>query len=87
MRLCVAEASKCRVLSLNLKPGLETKFYIVIEISIAVGLGFDYSGISAVRMLFWSALLNGLLEPLIMVIVVLLTSDKKVMCITSIHGG
>jgi Mn2+/Fe2+ NRAMP family transporter len=78
---------KVGVLSPNLKPGLATKFYIVIGVSIVVGLGFDYSGISAVRMLFWSALLNGLLEPPIMVIVVLLTSHKKVMGITSIHGG
>jgi Mn2+/Fe2+ NRAMP family transporter len=75
----VAEGSKWRSASLNLKPGLATKFYIVIGISIVVGLGFDYSGISAVKMLFWSAILNGLLAPPLVVIVVLLTSDKKVM--------
>jgi Mn2+/Fe2+ NRAMP family transporter len=75
----IAEASEWRSASLNLKPGLATKFYIVIGISIVVGLGFDYSGISAVKMLFWSAILNGLLAPPLVVIVVLLTSDKKVM--------
>ena len=75
----VAEASKWRSASLNLKPGLATKFYIVIGVSIVVGLAFDYSGISAVKMLFWSAILNGLLAPPLVVIVVLLTSDKKVM--------
>ena len=53
--------------------------YIVIGVSIVVGLAFDYSGISAVKMLFWSAILNGLLAPPLVVIVVLLTSDKKVM--------
>ncbi len=75
----VAEASKWRSASLNLKPGLAAKFYIVIGVSIVVGLAFDYSGISAVKMLFWSAILNGLLAPPLVVIVVLLTSDKKVM--------
>jgi Mn2+/Fe2+ NRAMP family transporter len=75
----VAEASNWRSASLNLKPGLAVKFYIVIGVSIMVGLAFDYSGISAVKMLFWSAILNGLLAPPLVIIVVLLTSDKKVM--------
>jgi Mn2+/Fe2+ NRAMP family transporter len=81
----VAEASRWRSASLNLKPGLATKFYIVIGISIVVGLVFDYSGLNAVKMLFWSAILNGLLAPPLVVIVVLLTSDKIVMghCVNS----
>jgi Mn2+/Fe2+ NRAMP family transporter len=32
-----------------------------------------------VKMLFWSAILNGLLAPPLVIMVVLLTSDKKVM--------
>jgi NRAMP (natural resistance-associated macrophage protein)-like metal ion transporter len=81
----VAEAFHWRSASLNLKPGLATKFYFVIGISICVGLAFDYSGVSAVKMLFYSAILNGLLAPPLVVIVVLLTSDKKVMghCVNS----
>jgi Mn2+/Fe2+ NRAMP family transporter len=57
----------------------------VIGISIAVGLAFVYSGLNAVKMLFWSAILNGLLAPPLVGIVVLLTSDKKVMghCVNS----
>jgi len=43
---------------------------MVIEISIAIGLVFDYSGLNAVKMLFWSAILNGLLAPPLVVIVV-----------------
>jgi Mn2+/Fe2+ NRAMP family transporter len=35
--------------------------------------------VNAVKMLFWSAILNGLLAPPLVVMVVLLTSDKKVM--------
>ena len=56
---------------------LKLKFYIVIGISIVVGLAFVYSGSNAVKMLLWSAILNGLLAPPLVVIVVLLTSDKR----------
>jgi NRAMP (natural resistance-associated macrophage protein)-like metal ion transporter len=75
----VAEASRWRSASLNLKPGLAFKFYAVIGVSIVVGLGFDFIGLNAVKMLFWSAVLNGVLAPPLVVIVVLLTSDGKVM--------
>ena len=44
-----------------------------------LGLGLDFAGLNAVRMLFWSAVLNGVLAPPLIVLVVLLTSDQKVM--------
>ena len=47
--------------------------------SIVVGLALDFAGLNAVKMLFWSAILNGLLAPPLVIIVVLLTSDRKVM--------
>lgn len=75
----VAEAAQWREASLNQKPGLARKFYAIIAVSIVVGLGFDFAGFNAVKMLFWSAILNGLLAPPLVVMVVLLTSDKKVM--------
>ncbi len=42
-------------------------------------MALDYVGISAVKMLFWSAVLNGVLAPPLIVLVVLLTSDTSVM--------
>jgi len=75
----VAEGAKWKAASLNLKPQLAGKFYGVIGVSIVVGLALDFAGLNAVKMLFWSAILNGLLAPPLVVIVVLLTSDKKVM--------
>jgi Mn2+/Fe2+ NRAMP family transporter len=45
----------------------------------AIGLALDFAGLDAVKMLFWSAVLNGILAPPLVVLVVLLTSDKKVM--------
>jgi Mn2+/Fe2+ NRAMP family transporter len=42
-------------------------------------MALDYAGINAVAMLFWSAVLNGVLAPPLIVIVLLLTSNPKVM--------
>ena len=64
---------------MNLQPRLAAKFYAVIAVSILIGLAFDFAGFNAVKMLFWSAILNGLLAPPLVIIVVLLTSDPKVM--------
>jgi NRAMP (natural resistance-associated macrophage protein)-like metal ion transporter len=75
----VAEGAKWRDASLNMKPQLAQKFYGIIAISIVVGLALDFAHLNAVKMLFWSAVLNGLLAPPLVVMVVLLTSDKKVM--------
>jgi NRAMP (natural resistance-associated macrophage protein)-like metal ion transporter len=75
----IAEAGKWKGASLNMKPRLARPFYAVIGVSIVVGLAFDFAGMNAVKMLFWSAILNGLLAPPLVVMVVLLTSDRKVM--------
>jgi NRAMP (natural resistance-associated macrophage protein)-like metal ion transporter len=65
--------------SLDRPPKLEPKFYGVLAVAMALGLGLDYVGLNAVKMLFWSAVANGVLAPPLIVLVVLLTSDRKVM--------
>lgn len=75
----IAEGARWRAASLNLRAGLAGKFYIVIAISILVGLALNFAGFNAIKMLFWAAILNGLLAPPLVVMVVLLTSDRKVM--------
>jgi Mn2+/Fe2+ NRAMP family transporter len=75
----IAEGAKWKDASLNLQPHLAAKFYAVIAVSIVVGLAFDFAGFNPVRMLFWSAILNGLLAPPLVIMVVLLTGDRKVM--------
>ncbi len=44
-----------------------------------VGLLMNFLGLNAVKMLFWSAVLNGVLAPPLVVLVVLPTGDRKVM--------
>jgi Mn2+/Fe2+ NRAMP family transporter len=58
-------------------------FYGVIVIAMLIGLALDYAGFNAVKMLFWSAVLNGVLAPPLIVIVLLLTNSRKVMGVRS----
>jgi Mn2+/Fe2+ NRAMP family transporter len=75
----IAESARWRSASLNRNPGQARRFYAVIAISVLVGLAFNYAGFNAVKMLFWSAVLNGVLAPPLVILIVLLTSDSKVM--------
>ena len=74
----VAEAGNWRG-TLEDKPRLAKKFYAIVASSMILGLALDYAGFNAVKMLFWSAVLNGVLAPPLIVLVVLLTSSRKVM--------
>lgn len=74
----VAEAAKWRG-SLADHPSLAREFYAVVAVGMLLGLGLDYAGFDAVAMLFWSAVLNGVLAPPLVVLVVLLTSNREVM--------
>jgi Mn2+/Fe2+ NRAMP family transporter len=42
-------------------------------------VALNYVGLNAVKMLFWSAVANGVLAPPLIVLVVLLTTDRSVM--------
>ena len=75
----IAEGAKWRSASLNVRPLLARRFYAVLVVAILIGLAFDFAKLDAVKMLFWSAILNGLLAPPLVILVVLLTSDRKVM--------
>ena len=61
------------------KPRMARKFYAVMAVAMAMGLTLNYFGFNAVRMLFWSAVINGLLAPPLILLVILLTSSRKVM--------
>jgi NRAMP (natural resistance-associated macrophage protein)-like metal ion transporter len=74
----VAEAKQWRG-TLEDRPRLSRKFYAVVAVSMVLGLVLDFVGFNAVKMLFYSAVLNGMLAPPLIVLVVLLTSDRRVM--------
>lgn len=54
-------------------------FYGVIIISTLVGLVINFMGIDAIKALIFSAVLNGLVAPVVLVQILLLSSSRKVM--------
>jgi NRAMP (natural resistance-associated macrophage protein)-like metal ion transporter len=54
-------------------------FYIVIMVSLVVGLLINYVGISAIQALIYSAILYGLTSPVIIAIALHISNNKKVM--------
>jgi NRAMP (natural resistance-associated macrophage protein)-like metal ion transporter len=75
----VAEAEAWKHESLEDRPRLAPRFYAVVAVSMLLGLVLDFVGFNAVKMLFYSAVLNGVLAPPLIVLVVLLTCKPEVM--------
>ena len=74
----VAEAFGWRY-GLSEKPRKAWRFYAVIVASTLVGLLINYLGISPIRALFWTAVINGLLAPPLLVLIILVSNNKAVM--------
>lgn len=64
---------------LDLRPRRARGFYMVLGGSIVAGMLLDVFDTNPIRMLFWSAVLNGLLAPPLMVLVMLVGNNRKVM--------
>ncbi len=54
-------------------------FYGIIIISMMVGLGMNFLGIDPIKALIYSAFINGLVAPIILGLIVIISSNKKVM--------
>lgn len=54
-------------------------FYGVIIISTLIGLGINFSGLDAFKALIYSAVANGLIAPVVLILIVLMSSNKKIM--------
>jgi NRAMP (natural resistance-associated macrophage protein)-like metal ion transporter len=54
-------------------------FYAVVGISIALGITMDFVGISPVKALYWTAVINGLLAPFLLIGILHAASDRKLM--------
>ena len=65
--------------SLEDRPRRSPKFYAMLAVAVMLGLVLNYLKLNAVRMLFWAAVLNGMLAPPLVVLVTLLSSDRSVM--------
>jgi Mn2+/Fe2+ NRAMP family transporter len=54
-------------------------FYAVVLLSTAVGIAIDFTNLNPVRALYWSAVINGLLAPFLLVGVLLVACDTTIM--------
>jgi Mn2+/Fe2+ NRAMP family transporter len=72
--------------TLGWEGGLDAKFksarafYGVVIWSTLVGVALDFANISPVKALFYTAVINGLIAPFLLIGVLLVATDRKVMC-------
>lgn len=71
--------------SLGWKQGLGYKlkqayaFYGIIIISMIIGLGMNFIGLDPIKALIYSAVANGIVAPLVLLLIVILSSNRKIM--------
>lgn len=56
-----------------------TAFYMVIIVSMVIGLGLNFIGLDPFRALIYSAVANGVVAPVVLLFIVLISSNKKIM--------
>lgn len=64
---------------LDEKPYRARQFYAVIAISTIVGMAMNFFGMNAISALFWSAVINGLVAPPLLVLIMLVVNNKNIM--------
>jgi Mn2+/Fe2+ NRAMP family transporter len=71
--------------AMNWREGLERKvtdargFYGIIAVSVLMGLALQYSPISPMKALFWSAVINGVVAVPLLIVIIVLVSKPSVM--------
>ncbi len=55
------------------------RFYLVLAVATLAGMAINFASINAVKALYWSAVLNGLLAPFLLLGILLVASDHKLM--------
>ena len=54
-------------------------FYAVVILSTLMGICLDFASVNPVKALFWTAVINGLLAPFLLIGILLVASDSKIM--------
>jgi len=54
-------------------------FYALILLSTGVGVALDFAGVNPVKALYWTAVINGLLAPFLLLAILVVASDAKLM--------
>ena len=74
--VCEAFGWRC---SLDAKPAKAKEFYVILGLSTLGGLLINLVGVNPVQALFWTAVINGFLAPPILVVIMLVSSNRKIM--------
>jgi Mn2+/Fe2+ NRAMP family transporter len=64
---------------LDRKPGRALEFYAVIVGATLIGMLINYAGINPIDALFWTAVINGVLTPPLLILLMLISNNPKVM--------
>jgi NRAMP (natural resistance-associated macrophage protein)-like metal ion transporter len=64
---------------LSRKPDRAVAFYAVLAVSVLIGIGLNFTPLNPIKALYWSAVINGLLAPPVMVLLMLLVRKERVM--------
>jgi Mn2+/Fe2+ NRAMP family transporter len=54
-------------------------FYLILSVATVLGIAIDFSGVDSIKMLLWSAIVNGVISVPIMVVMMLLATRPAVM--------
>ena len=54
-------------------------FYGIIIVSTLIGIGLDFAHVSPITALYWTAIINGLLAPFLLIGILLVACDRKIM--------
>jgi NRAMP (natural resistance-associated macrophage protein)-like metal ion transporter len=71
---------------LDTKPKQAKPFYAVIAISTFIGTLINFIGINPMAALFWTAVINGVLAPPLLVLIMIVSNNKKIMG-NRVNGG
>jgi len=60
------------------RPSRAPQFYVVIALATVIGLGIALSGVGAIRALFIAAVVNGVISPVLIAAIVVVSNDRRV---------
>ncbi len=64
---------------LDQKPRRASRFYMLIALSTFVGMLINFTNINPITLLFWTGVLNGFLAPPLLVLILIISNNRKIM--------
>ncbi len=64
---------------LSKKPWQSEGFYIILTIALVVGIGVALTGLDPIQLMFWANVLNGVLAPVLVILLILVGNNIKIM--------